>query len=277
MVWLQVLFFRREAWKAKVEEYIRRHIRDKPYADTLIVDVLFIDNTRSGSSFWSPDQTTLKLRQLILTDAQEDPAASDHIPLRWLPFSQGLEDEVRGDDIKPILTMDEIAHKAYQLCGILPEDVPAMVRFHHQLGLLLHYDSIQSLRQNVITNVPWVIKVTSALLHPLSTGHRDYEAQFRLLHDHGILLESLAMHVWSVRCPDEAVHLSSPEQRAFLFRLYEKFNLLYDTGKTISLREVAPPLMHGSARRLSANSARLWRRCQSLRSRVSPASPREPT
>ena len=216
-----------------MEEYIQRHIRVKPYADTLIVDVLFIDNTRSGSFFWSPDETTLKLRQLVLADAQEDPSASDSIPLRWLPFTQGLEDESAGDDLKPVLTMDEITRKAYQLCGVPPEEVPAMVHFHHQLGLLLHYDSIPSLRQNVITNVPWVIKVTSALLHPLSTGHRDYEAQFRLLHDHGILLESLAIHIWAVRCPDEAVHLSSPEQRAFLFRLYEKFDMLYDTGKTI--------------------------------------------
>ena len=233
LLWLQVWYFSREAWKAKVEEYIQRQIRGKPYANTLIVDVLFIDNTRSGSFFWSPDETTLKLRQLVLTDAQEDPSSSDPIPLRWLPFTQGLEDEAAGKDLKPVLTMDEIAHKAYQLCGIPPEEVPDMVHFHHQLGLLLHFESIPSLRQNVITNVPWVIKVTSALLHPLSTGHRDYETQFRLLHDHGILLESLAMHVWSVRCPDEAVHLSSSEQRAFIFRLYENFDLLYDTGKTM--------------------------------------------
>ena len=108
-----------------------------------------------------------------------------------------------------------------------------MLRFHHDLGLLLHYDHISSLSQKVVTSVPWVVKVTSALLHPLTTGNRDYEAQFKLLHDHGILLESLAEHIWSVRCPEEARHLSSPEQRAFVFDLYKSFNMLYDTGKTI--------------------------------------------
>ena len=230
---MQVPFFKRQDWKACVEEYIRRQIRDKPYADILNVDVLFIDNTRSGSFFWSTDKTTLKLRQLILEDAKRDPSAANRIPLRWLPFTQGLQDQAAGESHKPVITVEEVTHKANQLCGIPPDEIPAMLRFHHNLGLLLHYQHIASLRDSVIIDVQWLIKVTSALLHPLTTGHRDFEEQFKLLHDHGILLESLAVHIWSVRCPNEAAHLSSPEQRAFLFRLYESFNMLYDTGKTM--------------------------------------------
>ena len=118
-----------------------------------------------------------------------------------------------------------------------------MLRFHHDLGLLLHYHRVPSLRHNVITNVPWVVTVTSALLHPLTTDLQDYEPQFKLLHDHGILLESLAIHIWSVRCPEEAAHLSSPEQRSFLFRLYESFSMLYDTGKMM-----VPPGGHTPSR-----------------------------
>ena len=228
---LQVFYFSRDEWKARTEEYIRRHIRDKPYADILNVEVFFIDNTRSGSYFWWPDQTTLKLRQLILSDAQQDPSAADPVPLRWLPFTEGLQDEATDGDQRPVVTVEELTLKANQLCGIPSEEVPAMLRFHHDLGLLLHYHRVPLLRHNVITNVPWVVTVTSALLHPLTTGHQDYETQFRLLHDHGILLESLAIHIWSVRCPEEAVHLSSPEQRSFLFCLYESFSMLYDTGK----------------------------------------------
>ena len=65
-----------------------------------------------------------------------------------------------------VLTMEELTHKADQLCGIPPKEVPAMVRFHHDLGLLLHFECIASLRHKVVTRVPWLIKVTSALLHP---------------------------------------------------------------------------------------------------------------
>ena len=229
----QIFYFSRDEWKARAEEYIRRHIRDKPYADILTVNVHFIDNTRSGLFFWQPDKTALELRQLLLDDAQQDPSVADHIPLRWLPFTQGLEIEASGGAHKPVLTVKELEWKANALCGISPAEVPAMLRFHHDLGLLLHYNRVPSLCQSVVTDVPWVVKITSALLHPLTTGNQHYEAHFKLLHNHGILLESLAVHIWSVRCPEEARHLSSPEQRAFVFRLYESFNMLYDTDKTI--------------------------------------------
>ena len=226
-------YFAREEWKSKVEEYFRRRIRDKPYAEILDTNIIFVDNTRSGSWFWYPDTNVLKLRQLILADAQRDLAVSDPIPLRWLPFTQGLRSDAAEDAHAPVMTLEEIAHKANQLCGIEPEDVPAMLRFHHDLGLLLHYHRNPLLSDNVITKVQWLVKVTSALLHPLQTGHKEYEEHFRLLHDHGILLESLAVHIWSIRCPAEAVHLSTPKQRFFLFRLYESFSMLYNTGKTL--------------------------------------------
>ena len=242
-MFFQVPYFRRNEWKIRTEEYIRRHICGKPYANILNVEVFFIDNTRSGSHFWWPDQTALKLRQLILSDAEKDPCVADRIPLRWLPFTEGLQDEATAGDRRPVVTVEELTLKANQLCGIPSEEVPAMLRFHHDLGLLLHYGNVQSLSQNVITNIPWVVKVTSALLHPLTTGDQDYEPQFQLLHDHGILLESLAIHIWSVRCPTETAHLSSPEQRSFLFSLYESFSMLYDTGKTM-----VPPGGHTPSR-----------------------------
>ena len=268
-------YFRRSGWKARAEEYIRSQIRDKPYADIFRVDIMFIDNTRSGSYFWFPDKTTFALRQQILEDAQHGPSASDRIPLRWLPFTHGLQNQKVGGH-KPVLTVEEVTRKANQLCGIPPDEVPAMLRFHHNLGLLLHYDHIPSLRNYVIIDVQWLVKVTSALLHPLTTGHRDFEAQFQLLHDHGILLESLAVHIWSVRCPEEAAHLSSPEQRSLLFHLYESFGMLYDTGKkmvppggdTPSCAWLCPPLVRRQGEAVSSLFIPKRRRAANLSSGV---------
>ena len=244
-------YFSRKSWKLKAEAYLRELIRDKPYADIINTDIMFIDNTRSGSRFWNPDDTVQKLLKVILGDAQRATAAK-RVPLCWLPFTQGLRDQAAGEDCKPVLSLEEITQQASRLCGIPPEEVDAMLRFHHDLGLLLYYHRVPSLCQNVITKVQWLIKLTSALLHPLQTSDRQMEEQFRLLHDHGILLESLAIHIWSVHCPEEAASLSSPEQRAFLFCLYENFSMLYDVGKKMvppgggaaSRAWLCPPLVH---------------------------------
>ena len=254
----------RSEMKASAEEYIRTKTRDKPYARFFKnVKIWFINNTRSGSTFRSPDETTSKLLEQIVQDAQSNPSASDAIPLRWLPFAQGVQDQAVGEDHKPVLTVEEVTCKANQLCGIPSEEVRAMLRFHHDLGLLLHYQHIASLCERVIIDVQWLIKLTSALLHPLTTGDRNFEEQFQLLHDHGILLESLAVHIWSVRCPDEAAHLSSPEQRAFVLHLYESFAMLYDTGKTMvppgsdtpSRAWLCPPLVRKLGEAVSSLSA----------------------
>ena len=226
-----VPFYRRRQWKADMIDYIRRHLRNKPYASLLNLEIMFIDNTRSGSRLQSPDGTALKLREALIDDIGSDSDVSACIPLRWLPFSDALQSDTGSS---PVLSLDDVVTKAERLCGIKRKEVPDMLRFHHDLGLLLHFDDVPELTDYVVINVQWLVNITSALFHPLATGNDRFQPHYDMLHDHGILLESLVLHIWQTYCPVEAVHLAKEEQRKYAFKLLENFSMIHDTHQAMS-------------------------------------------
>ena len=232
----------RDACKEKTRAYIRERLKDKPYAKLLDLEILFIDNTRSSPGFFSSaDPVVFEILERVRDVAKQDLANADPVPSFWLAFGDALQ-KTAAKDSTPILTLDDVVTKARELCGIAPCDVPALLKIHHDLGHLLHFQDERTpdLCQQVVVDIYWLLRITSALFQSSATGNHTFQPHFDLLFEHGILLDSLALHIWETNCPVQLPHLQSPERRHFIFGLLEKFRIVYKLDKSISPGEHLP-------------------------------------
>ena len=98
-----------------------------------------------------------------------------------------------------ILTFNKIFSIATSVCKIDPEHVVSMLNFHHELGVLLYYPHIRSLKDKVILSPRWFIECLSKVLtlpgHGVAGGHK-MKREWDLLQSKGILVEPLYTVAW---------------------------------------------------------------------------------
>ena len=225
---------RQEALKT-IERTIWKCAEEKAYANN-IDEVVFVDNTRAGSS--KPDDTILHLRKVLIEKLK--PQFNQPIPIRWIPFTIGTHELAKKYNC-PWLTRDQIQRLANAVC-CGPDcdeatDVEAMLKYHHNLGHVLYYPDNSRLASRVIIDVEWLLKIASLLFCPEPKGEQSkrLRKQYDLLAQNGILLESLAKHRWQQHSKQTAMYTQDEGQRDFIFDLMEKSGLLYNTKTTMKI------------------------------------------
>ena len=223
----------REARKKKVKDYIWRNADTKAYKHN-INDILFVDNTLSGTPNEDPD--VIRLRQDLIEMMSEQ--LEMPIPLRWLPFTVAVRRLARKKGM-PWLSMEEVTEVAQEVCrndegDSADVDIKSMLQFHHHLGHVLYYANNPLLNDRIIIDVEWLLKIVSLLFVPqvIEKQEKRFRRHFDLLREEGILLESLAQHIWRSHDARTAKYTELRNQRDFLFHLMEEFSLLFNTRQT---------------------------------------------
>ena len=222
------------AKKKELSDYIWQNAKGKAYANNLD-DVVFVDNTKAGCK--QEDEVVVKLRQTIIRQLKTQFRVA--VPIRWLPFTVAINHIVKEFE-RPWLSVEEVHDIAVATESISSdgnsEELMKMLRFHHDLGHLLHFSSNVHLQNQVIVDVKWLLKVVSLLFCPEPKGRqgKKFRPQYDLLTEHGVLLESLAEHRWSQHRKMRD-YTSTTEQRKFIFNVCEHFALFYDTKTCIPI------------------------------------------
>ena len=232
----------RDAYKSKVQEYLWRNLEGKPYA-SVVESIYFVDNTKSGSSFeYFSDDAVSAFRDRFVDDMMRTSSLTSSVPLRWLPFTVALLS--LAEQRRPVLALSEAVTLAMTSGGCsTTEEALELLQFHHHLGNLLHFSEHADLQQHVIVDIHWLIRIVSALLiprHDVRLQDRRFRSQYALLYKKGILLESLALHLWLIHCPDEAAVLILESSRQFVFSLLEEFALVFFTKQVEAVENGEP-------------------------------------
>ena len=172
---------KREAKKKEVTDYIWKNADGKAYGNNLD-KVVFVDNTKAGSDL--EDDMVVELRQTIIRQLRTQFRVA--IPIRWLPFTVAINHIVK-EFKRPWLSVKELQEIAAVTNSISTdnqeEEFKKMIRFHHDLGQLLHFSSNSDLRDHVITDVQWLLKVVSLLFcpEPKDRQPKKFRPQYDLL------------------------------------------------------------------------------------------------
>ena len=156
----------------------------------LIIDELIIDNTTAGKG-QREDPGYKRIRKQIHDFAQ---SLTVPTPLAWVSFRKVVQKAVSNN---PILSYSKVVTIA-ESCGIPETVVPSVLQFYHQLGVFLHYATIQSLSNVIIVEPQWLIQQLCKLLMPewYSTRPRHMARFWKWLEEKGVLLEQLYQEIW---------------------------------------------------------------------------------
>ena len=185
----------------EVRLYLHSQYKGKAYAEMLMPQnpemlvpqnpFFLVDNTTAGQ-----DPAVKEIRERVHTFSSEHFVVKN-VPSSWAFFRKILQN-VSKQSTKSVMTYEEVTTVA-QACSIEPEDVPHVLNFYHELGVLLYYVQVTGHRRKwVITDPQWLIKELAKVLSPTAFARQDHcvEHQWKLLCTHGILVEKLYRHVW---------------------------------------------------------------------------------
>ena len=230
----------REEYKRQVREYLWSNLKGKPY-ESIVEDIIFVDNTKSGRTFFA-DEAVVAFRDRFLSDVMKTKALSTLVPLRWLPFTIALHS--LAEQRRPVLQLDEAIALAKRAGGCTTRsEALDLLHCHHQLGHLLHFRDNVDLRQYVIVDIHWLLRIVSALLvpcHDVRLQNKRFRSHYALLYTKGILVESLIRHMWQTYCPSYADELLDGELSHLVFTLMEEFALLFYTQQMVIVDSEEP-------------------------------------
>ena len=169
-----------EQKKTEVKDELESHYRDKVFAP-LIEDSLIVDNTTSGKGKFE-DPNFAKLRKAICKFASEKVIVET--PVSWVLFRKVIQ-QYR----KNVIGLEE-AYAIGIACKIPYDDVPKVLLFYHDVGVLLFYPHIDGLQNAVIINPKWFVDVLGRVftLKEKDTGARTW-CWRKLLREKGILVQ----------------------------------------------------------------------------------------
>ncbi|XP_019857379.1 PREDICTED: uncharacterized protein LOC109585696 [Amphimedon queenslandica] len=172
-----------EAEKKEAKKQIQSLYEEKEFSD-LIKDVLIIDNTTSGKGEREDPNITL-LRGAIDSFINK---LTVKTPVNWFLFRKVLQELKQN-----VISLSE-AIAIGEACHIPAGEVPVVLKFYHELGVLLSYPKIKSLTKKVILSPKWFVD-TIGKVFPLekewSGGKKWY-----LLRNKGILVQPLYQEIW---------------------------------------------------------------------------------
>ena len=165
----------------------------------IVQDYMIIDNTTSGKD--TEDENFIKLRKQVHEFVTN--CLKVKTPVKWALFRKVLQRLVAQKSYN-ILTFSKIFSIATTVCKIDPEHAVSMLNFHHELGVLLYYPHVRSLKDKVILNPRWFVECLGKVLtlpgHGVACGYR-MKREWDLLQSKGILVEPLYTVAWQ-NCDD---------------------------------------------------------------------------
>ena len=204
--------------KDEISENLMHSIEEKAFAN-ILKRVCIVDNTTAGMED-KEDETYKYLREEIYKLASEKLVVKT--PIKWVLFRKVLQVLV-SESKKNIISLSEACAIGVD-CKINAENVPQVLMFYHELGVILFYPHIQGLRDKVILSPKWFVDCLGKVLTIQQSEHFQ---MWQLLHEKGILVEPLYRAVWR-NC--EGIRPEEMMQLLVQFRLAVemKKNLFYD-------------------------------------------------
>ena len=156
----------------------------------LIVDMMIVDNTTSGRGE-GEDPGYKRIRENIHKFAQSLVVPT---PIAWGAFRKAMQ---KAAATSPILTYGQSCIIAEQ-CGIPKDTVPSVLHFYHQLGAMMHYSTIPSLANTIITEPKWLVVQLQKLLMPDWYQERPphLTRMWKWLEKRGVLVEEFYQEIW---------------------------------------------------------------------------------
>ena len=192
--------------KAKLDKCLRdtsHDQKDKQYLQ-ILKEIVIIDNTTSGKG--SEEDIGYKYLRKEIYDFTSKKLVV-RTPIKWVLFRKVLQSLVKKSE--NIITMRE-ACAIGVACNIHPKDVPSVLKFYHELGVVLFYSRIKGLQEKVILNPKWFVECLGKIL--TLPGREGFEKRemWTLLRQKGILVQPLYVAVWK-ECegidPEEMIQL----------------------------------------------------------------------
>ena len=180
-----------EKVKEEIIQTLAEELREKPYAKHLAGHRNGLEKAlRKYCIFLSNkvrDADIIRLLQDTIIEVSSGILSKEH-PLIYLK----IERELMGIE-KGVVSIEEFHGVAFQ-CGFLAdidsvEFAKALEYFHHR-GIVLHFTSIESLKNIVILSPHWIAKLFSYILiaHPYNRIGGREDVSFRILIEKGILV-----------------------------------------------------------------------------------------
>lgn len=159
--------------------------------DDLILDIKFVDNTTAGG-LEGEDPVFQEVRDMVHQFASQELTKKTQIS--WVLFRK-LLDQYRKELNKPILTLSEAVAIGIA-CRIQEDQVPSVLNFYHELGVVLYYGNIPSMQDVVICDPQWLIQQFSMIFSLEDHKKCKHFRHWSLLCTQGILTSSFYEAVW---------------------------------------------------------------------------------
>ena len=176
-----------EEIKSGVKSELKEHLKGKAYSN-LVEDIKIVDNTSSGVLFEDPSISFLRDAVIDFTEKK----LILKTPLSWVLFRKVLQ--VLSKEYN-VISLD-MAYIIGDASKISKEDIPHVLTFYHDLGVLLFYPQLDGLKDKIIINPKYFVDALGKVL-PLCIGDGGrYSEEWKLFHEFGILVQPLYVEVW---------------------------------------------------------------------------------
>jgi len=187
-----------ERTKQVIIQTLFEELKEKPYAQHLAGHGEGLLNAlRKYCIFISnKDRDPATIRRLQDTIIEiSDPILSKEHPLVYLK----IEKELLGIKKKVITTKEfhDITHRCGLLATIDSNEFAISLMYFHHCGTVLHFRSVDSLKDFIFLSPHWLTKLFSYILiaHPYKHIGGHYDRSFHILREKGILLGSFLSHM----------------------------------------------------------------------------------
>ena len=206
--------------KEKIREKLSSECDGKAFASMLLPPII-VDNTNAGTGLFE-DASYQQIRKQAVDFANNSLVLPT--PTNWVLFRKVIKKIAK---MKPVLTLKEV-NEIGAMCGIAPtrdRAIPAFVSFYHDMGIMLYYSSVPSLKEYVIINPQWLLKQFAKLLAHKGLEESPNQALWSPLWEKGILLQSLY----------ERLFKDSPLPPQALIDLLEHFHIAAKIDKKLQV------------------------------------------
>ena len=174
--------------QAIIKEMENEYLHKKKALAHLVKDTLIVDNTTAGSNTEDPNFS-------LVRNEVRDFTCNNLIvktPVSWVLFRK----VIKMLD-KKVISLKE-AHEIGLACKIPHNDVPKVLLFYHDLGVILYYQSIKGLQDKVVIDPQWFVDSLGKVFTLEGREVKDHSTRsnWEMLRSDGILVKQLYQKVW---------------------------------------------------------------------------------
>ena len=189
-----------------------------------IADTFTVDNTLAGQTLNDEHPETVRLRQEVLTVADEMPHTKRKVPLKWLEVEDMVYSLKRSQERNYITRQEfkrDIVDKIFQFEN--ENDLEVLLHFLHDRGAIVYHDSGGNPHGLVVLDPQWLIDVITSVISVKQQSKREKPRIRGLrkdLGEKGILDAELLDYACST------LKLEKTHIKESLLLIMKKFNLL---------------------------------------------------